>query len=58
MRKSFGARALSYPQPVLMIATYGAGGTPDVMNAAWGGISDEGRDVDFRQYLRTGDYGK
>ena len=31
MRKSFGARALSYPQPVLMIATYGVGGTPDVM---------------------------
>lgn len=40
MRKSFGAKAYSYPQPVLMIATYGEDGTPDVMNAAWGGISD------------------
>lgn len=41
MRKSFGAKALSYPQPVLMIATYGEDNTPDVMNAAWGGISDD-----------------
>ena len=39
MRKNFGAKPLSYPQPVLMIATYDAQGTPDVMNAAWGGIS-------------------
>ena len=30
-----------YPQPVLMIATYGEDGKPDVMNAAWGGISDD-----------------
>ena len=41
MRKSFGAKALCYPQPVLMIATYNEDGTPDVMNAAWGGISDD-----------------
>ena len=41
MRKSFGAKALSYPQPVLMIATYNEDGTPNVMNAAWGGISDD-----------------
>ena len=41
MRKNFGAKALSYPQPVLMIATYNEDGTPDVMNAAWGGISDD-----------------
>ena len=27
--------------PVLMIGTYGADGTPDVMNAAWGGITLE-----------------
>ena len=39
MRKSFGAKPWTYPQPVLMIATYGPDGTPDVMNAAWGGIS-------------------
>lgn len=40
MRKNFGAKPYTYPQPVLMIATYGEDGTPDVMNAAWGGISD------------------
>ena len=40
MRKNFGAKPLSYPQPVLMIASYDEDGTPDVMNAAWGGISD------------------
>ena len=36
MRKNFGAKPLSYPQPVLIIATYGEDGTPDAMNAAWG----------------------
>lgn len=41
MRKNFGAKAWTYPQPVFMIATYGEDGTPDVMNAAWGGISDD-----------------
>lgn len=40
MRKNFGAKPYTYPQPVLMIATYGEDGTPDVMNAAWGGICD------------------
>jgi len=40
MRKNFGAKAWLYPQPVLMIATYGDDGLPDVMNAAWGGMSD------------------
>ena len=38
MRKDFGAKPYTYPQPVLMIATYGEDGKPDVMNAAWGGI--------------------
>ena len=41
MRKDFGAKPYTYPQPVLMIATYGEVGKPDVMNAAWGGISDD-----------------
>lgn len=41
MRKNFGAKPYLYPMPVLMIATYGEDGTPDVMNAAWGGISEE-----------------
>lgn len=40
MRKKFGAKNWLFPQPVLMIATYNEDGTPDIMNAAWGGISD------------------
>ena len=40
MRKNFGAKPLSCPQPVWIIATYGEDGTPDAMNAAWGGIAD------------------
>lgn len=36
MRKNFGAKPWLYPQPVLIIATYGEDGTPDAMNAAWG----------------------
>lgn len=40
MRKNFGAKPLTYPQPVLIIATYDENGAPDAMNAAWGGISE------------------
>lgn len=40
MRKNFGAKAVLYPQPVFIIATYGEDGTPNAMNAAWGGISE------------------
>jgi len=40
MRKNLGAKPLSYPQPVYIIATYGEDGTPNAMNAAWGGISE------------------
>lgn len=40
MRKDFGAKPTVYPMPVLMIATYSEDGTPDVMNAAWGMITD------------------
>ncbi len=40
MRVSFGAKPYTYPQPVFIIATYGEDGTPDAMNAAWGGISE------------------
>ena len=39
-RKNFGSKPLSYPQPVWIIATYDENGTPDAMNAAWGGISE------------------
>ena len=41
MRKNFGAKPWTYPQPVFIVATYGEDGTPDAMNAAWGGISDD-----------------
>jgi len=40
MRKNFGAKPLLYPQPVFIIATYGEDGTPNAMNAAWGGITE------------------
>lgn len=40
MRKDFGAKPWIYPQPVLMIGTYDEAGNPNVMNAAWGGVSD------------------
>lgn len=40
MRKNFGAKPLLYPQPVFIIATYDENGTPNAMNAAWGGLSE------------------
>ncbi|MBQ8237680.1 MAG: flavin reductase family protein [Oscillospiraceae bacterium] len=40
MRKNFGAKPILYPQPVFIIATYNDDGTPNAMNAAWGGISE------------------
>ena len=39
-RKNFGAKPLTYPQPVFIIATYDENGNADAMNAAWGGISE------------------
>ncbi len=41
MRKNFGAKPWTYPQPVFILATYDENGIPDAMNAAWGGISDD-----------------
>lgn len=41
MRKNFGANAILYPMPVLIIGSYDENGKPDAMNAAWGGISEE-----------------
>lgn len=41
MRKNFGVKALLYPEPVLVIATYGADDVPNAMVAAWGGLSEE-----------------
>ena len=40
-RKNFGAKPLSFPQPVWILATYDENGVPNAMNAAWGGISEE-----------------
>ncbi|HBL40781.1 MAG TPA: flavin oxidoreductase [Ruminococcaceae bacterium] len=45
MRKNFGSKPWIYPMPVLMVATYDETGTPDVMNAAWGGIYENDRIV-------------
>ncbi|MBO5212784.1 MAG: flavin reductase family protein [Clostridia bacterium] len=41
MRKNFGAKPMLYPMPVLIIGSYDENGTPNAMNAAWGGISEE-----------------
>ena len=40
MKKNFKPNTWLYPQPVLVIASYGADGTADGMVAAWGGIYD------------------
>jgi len=41
VRKNFGAKPMCYPMPVYIIGTYNADGTPNAMNAAWGGISED-----------------
>ena len=41
MRKNFGPKPLCYPMPVYIIGTYNTDGTPNAMNAAWGGISED-----------------
>ena len=38
--KNFGAKSWMLPQPVLIIGTYNDDGTPNAMNAAWGGQWD------------------
>ena len=40
MRKEFKPNPWFYPLPVLIIGTYSESGTPDAMNAAWGGLYD------------------
>lgn len=40
MRKNLGPKSIIYPEPVLIIGTYDEKGTPNAMNAAWGGVSD------------------
>ena len=41
MRKNFGPKPMCYPMPVYIIGTYNVDGTPNAMNAAWGGISED-----------------
>ena len=41
MKKNLGVKNWIFPMPVLMIGTYNADGTPNMMNAAWGGITLE-----------------
>ena len=40
MRKNFGSKTWLYPMPVLIVGTYDENGTPNAMNAAWGGVYD------------------
>lgn len=40
MRKNFGPKTWAFPMPVFIIGTYNEDGTPNMMNAAWGGIYD------------------
>lgn len=41
MRKNFGVKAWTYPQPVFIVTAYDENGNANAMNAAWGGISEE-----------------
>lgn len=43
MRKNLGPNPYVYPQPVLIVATYGEDGTADAMNVAYGGIVNSNR---------------
>ncbi len=39
MKLSLKGQSILLPSPVLIIGTYGPGGRPNIMNAAWGGIA-------------------
>lgn len=41
MKRNLGKKNWLFPMPVLMIGTYNDDGTPNMMNAAWGGITLE-----------------
>lgn len=43
MKKNLGANPYVYPQPVLIVSTYGEDGTIDAMNVAYGGIVNSNR---------------
>ena len=43
MKKNFGPQTWLYPMPVFIIGTYNEDGTPNAMNAAWGGTANSNR---------------
>ena len=43
MRKNLGPNPYMYPQPVLIVASYGEDGSADAMNVAYGGIVNSNR---------------
>lgn len=43
MRKNFGSKPWTYPQPVFIVAAYDSDGKVQLMNAAWGGIDNNDR---------------
>jgi flavin reductase (DIM6/NTAB) family NADH-FMN oxidoreductase RutF len=43
MKKNLGAKPFIYPQPVLIVASYGEDGAADAMNVAYGGIVNSNR---------------
>lgn len=43
MRKNFGSKPMTYPQPVFIVSAYDKNGVPNAMNAAWGGIAESDR---------------
>ena len=45
MKKDCGVHSWFYPLPVLIIGSYDENGTPDAMNAAWGGLYDSDKVV-------------
>jgi len=40
MRKNYGSKSLTIPQPVFILSTYNEDGTVNAMNIAWGGLSE------------------
>ena len=43
MKKNFGPETWLYPMPVFIIGTYNEDGTPNAMNAAWGGTANSAK---------------
>ena len=43
MKKNFGPQTCLYPMPVFIIGTYNEDGTPNAMNAAWGGTANSNK---------------